>query len=569
MSGRMGMRSLPVLPVVLVAATVFLTACSSSGGSTMSASALPTPGTQTATVANLRLTGPGPVANVGYPTPFAAIRGGQLLPAFMFDQLVWPDSTGAERPWLAKSWTTSADGKTWTFTLPSNAVWQDGTPLTAADVVFSFKYVMPGGPAHAVRPASNAIADVSSPRADTVVLQLNRVDPTLLDEIGSFSGVFIIPQHIWSAVSDPAHFQGPPSLIGSGPYKLTSFDLAQGNYQFTANNSFYLGKPVVQKVSLVSIPASADPLLALQRNQVDAATAPTMGGATPQSEITALRQQFTMLTARGEVATSLFFNLDAGFPYNSQTFRQAVAYAINRNDIVKREAGGRGVPGSAGGVGPGNPWLDPNLPEYTYDPGKAKALLDSIGVRDTDGDGTRNLPGGADVRLPLLTPSSSLDFAQFVKTDLAAVGLQVDITSVDPASSDAADTAGRYSMALVTYGGLNFDPSKRICGTYASTGAVTATGTFTSNKAHGYANPDVNALCVQLGTTLDHGTRQKLADQLQSIIDADVPILPLYVPDQVSFVNTKVFRAFAYTPGCPPCGVAENKLMLTTGRTTA
>lgn len=547
--------------LVAIAATA---ACGSSSSNTPTGSSLPAIGPQTKTVATLRLVGPGITNNIGYPTPYASNRGpGWLLTSFVFDELTWPDSSGVQKPWLAKSWTTSADGKTWTFTLRSNATWQDGQPLTAQDVLFSYQYDMTG-PGAKLRPVAKSIASVSAPDNQTFVITLKTVDPILLDEIGGFAGVFIIPQHIWASVTDPAHFQGAQALIGSGPYQLTSFDLSQGNYQYTANNSFYLGKPIVQKVNLVSLPSTADPLLSLSNNQVDAASAPNTGGGVPQSELSSLQQQFTLLTARGEYNVAYHFNVASGFPYNSQQFRQAVAYAINRTTIVQREVNGRGVPGNLGGLGPANPWLDKNLTPYNYDQAKAKSLLDSLGLK-AGTNGVRTLPDGSALSIPLLTSSTDLDFAQFVKNDLAAVGLTVNIQSVDQASSDASDAAGKYTTAVIHYGGLSGDPSTRICGTYANTAQALAS--FAGAK--GYNNPTVNSLCTQLGSTLDHSTRQGLANQLQETINADVPVIPLYVPDQVSFVNTKVYTAWAFTPACPPCGTSESKFMLATGKLKA
>ena len=570
--GRPGLLRMPVRErtrivgaAMTVAAIAAVAACGSASSTTPgSGSSLPGVGPQSASVPTLRLVGPGTTNNIGYPTPYASNRGpGWLLTSFIFDQLTWPDSTGVQKPWLAKSWTTSADGKTWTFTLRSNATWQDGQPLTSQDVLFSYQYDMTG-PGAKLRPVAKSIAAVSAPDPATFVITLKTVDPVLLDEIGGFSGVFIIPQHIWASVTDPAHFQGPPSLVGSGPYQLTSFDLSAGNYQFTAYNNFYLGKPVVQKVDLVSLPSTADPLLALSNNQVDAASAPNTGGGAPQSEVTSLNQKFTQLTAPGEYNVAYHFNLAAGFPYNSQQFRQAVAYAINRTDIVQREVGGQGVPGSVGGLGPANPWLDKNLTPYNYDPAKARSLLDSIGLK-AGANGVRTMPDGSALTVPLLTSSTDLDFAQFVKNYLSAVGLAVNIQAVDQASSDSADAAGKYSTAVIHYGGLSGDPSTRICGTYSPVGKA-----LTSfSGAQGYNNPTVNALCAQLGATLDHATRQSLANQLQQAINTDVPLMPLYIPNQVAFVNTKVFTAWAYTPACPPCGTSESKFMLATGKLKA
>lgn len=492
---------------------------------------------------------------VGYPTPFAAVRGpGVLLTTFMFDTLAFPDVTGQPKPWLASSWDTSADGKTWTFHIHPGARWQDGQPLTAEDVVFSFDYDLHGaGAATGVARGLNYVKSVSAPDAATVVVQLSAVHPSFLSDIGSPFGIAIIPKHIWASVTDPAHFQGQQALIGSGPYRLRSFDLTNNTFDFVANDDFYLGKPVVRELQLIHV---GDALLALQRGELDEASAGNK--PVPQSELDTLRGKFTMLTAPGEFNEALFFNTASGFPYDRAAFRQAVAYAINRKDMLNRLASGRGVPGSAGDLGPSNPFLDTNLPSYDYDPAKAAALLDQIGI--TSRNGVRTNPDGSPLTIPLLASASDSQQATLVREYLRAVGLTVQIVSVDQPTSDARDSAGDYKMAIVHFGGLAADPSQSLAQRFAST---STSKSFT--HVFGYSNASFNRLAAEQATTLDPAKRHQLVNRMQEILAQDLPELPLYVPEQVAFANPSVFKAWAYTPGCPPCGPSMNKRMLVTG----
>ena len=492
----------------------------------------------------------------GYPTPFAAVRGpGRLMTTFVFDTLGFPDVTGEPRPWLAKSWEGSADGKTWTFRLQENATWHDGQPLTADDVVFSFDYALKGpGAATGVAQGVTYIDSVTSPDPATVVIKLNSVRPSFLSDIAGAFGIAIVPKHIWSTVTDPAHFQGPQALIGSGPYRLEAFDQTTNTFDFVANDDFYLGKAKVQELQLVQV---ADPLLALQRGELSAAS--TGNSAIPQSQFDDLSNQFTVLTAPGEYNVALFFHLGAGSPYDQGAFRQAVAYALDRQDMVKRLVSGRGVPGSAGALGPGNPFLSDNLPTYAFDLTKAGALLDQIGLKDANGDGVRDMPDGSPFAIPLVTSSRDNKEAQLVLEYLGAAGLKVDITAVDQPTSDARDTAGDYQMAIVHFGGLSADPS----GLISRFGSNSKSTSFTRVK--GYLNPTFDQIAAEQATTLDPVQRKQLVDQMQSILANDLPQLSLYVPLQIYFVDTKVFGGWAYTPGCPPCGATMNKRMLLTG----
>ncbi len=498
----------------------------------------------------------------GYPTPFAAVRGpGALMTTFMFDQLAFPDSTGTPKPWLAKSWETSADGKTWTFHLQPNAKWTDGQPLTADDVAFTFDYDLKGpGSSLGLLPSVNYIDSVTAPDPATVVIQLNSVRPTfMVDVIGSFSGIGIIPKHIWQGVTDPAHFQGDQAVIGSGPYKLAKFDPTNNTFDLVANDDFYLGKPKVKEVQIIQV---GDPLLSLQRGELDSATTgngQAGTGAVPQSQIDQLTKTYKELTAPGEFNVALFFNQTQGFPYDQKTFRQAVAYGLNRKDMVQRLVNGAGVPGPAGALGPANPVLNKNLPDYAFDATKAKTMLDSIGLKDANGDGMRDKPDGSSFSIPLLTSSSDSSTAQLVSENLRDVGLKVDITAVDQPTSDARDTKGDYSMAIVHFGGLSGDPNGLVT-RFAST---SKSQSFT--RVQGYKNPQFDQIANDQATTLDPAKRRQLTDQMQAILADDLPQLSLYVPDQIAFVNTKVFNGWAYTPGCPPCGVSLNKRMLVSG----
>lgn len=493
----------------------------------------------------------------GYPTPYAAIRGpGRLMTTFMFDQLGFPDVTGKPRPWLAKSWESSEDGLTWTFHLNENATFTDGHPLTSDDVVFTFDYNTKGpGSTTAISQNLGYIGSVTAPDPATVVFTLKNARPSFLTDVAGAFGLSIMPRHIWESVTDPAQFQGEQAVTGSGPYILKEFDQATNSFDLVANNDFYLGKPVVQEIQIVPV---GDPLLALGNGELDMAGS---GNApVPQAQFEDLSSRFKVFMAKGEYNVAMFFNLAAGFPYDDVSFRQAVAYALNRADMVERLAGGRGVPGPTGGLGPANPFLAENLPDYAFDVANAGTMLDGIGLKDANGDGTRDLPDGSPFAITLLTSQSDTEEAGLVQEYLRAAGLTVDIKAVDQATSDAADKAGDYTMAIVHYGGLSGDPSGMIA-RFASN----AEGEFSFTRVFGYKNEEFDALAAQQAKEADRAKRAGLVAQMQAIIANDLPQLSLYVPDQLAFADTSKYNGWAYTPQCPPCGIALNKRMLWSG----
>ena len=498
----------------------------------------------------------------GYPTPYGAIRGpGWLISSLIFDSLGFPDVTGDPKPWLARSWESSPDGKTWTFRLRENVKWHDGRPLTADDVVFTFDYNLKGPGAQTARYSGiNYIDTVTSPDPSTVVITTNSPRPTFVSDIvGSFSAMTILPKHIWESVTDPAKFQGDQALIGSGPYRLRQFDLTNNTYHFVANDDFYLGPPKVKELQIIKV---GDPLVALQQGELDAATTgngQAGTGSIPQAQLDALSRDFKMLTAPGEFNVALFFNQTKGFPYDQKAFRQAVAHALDRRDMVARLLNGRGVPGPSGALGPANPFLNTRVADYPFDLARARSMLDQVGLRDANGDGVRDNRDGSPFAIPLLTSSLDTTTAQLVSENLRAAGLKVDITAVDQPTSDARDTRGEYEMAIVHFGGLSSDPNGLV-NRFASTSRAQS---FT--RVQGFRNAEFDRLAAEQASTVDVAKRKDLVNQMQAILAEELPQLSLYVPEQISFASTKKFNGWAYTPGCPPCGISLNKRMLSAG----
>jgi len=287
----------------------------------------------------------------GYPSPFAYSKGpGLVHDLFLFDTLVWKDSTGRTIPWLASSWQHSPDSKEWRITLRDSVRWHDGQPLTADDVVFTFDYLTKGsGRAAPGIVRLPEIAEVTADGTTGVVIRLPR--PFAPFE-GLLGRVPIIPRHVWADVADPAKFQGPQAVMGSGPYKLDSYDAATNSYRYTANTDYFLGVPSVRHLEFVPAP---DELLALQRGDLDAATIGLEERAVPDAQLKAFDDpRFAKITAPGELNRALHFNLAKGFPFDDKRFRQAVAFAVDRKDLVNRVLFGRGEPGSSGGLAPTN-----------------------------------------------------------------------------------------------------------------------------------------------------------------------------------------------------------------------
>ena len=557
----MGRRRNVLTALVVILALVLLPACNG-GGDDEAEKGQPEAG-QPAAAERLRLRG-GPF---GYPSPFAYMRGpGLVYTGFLFDTLLWKDASGTMIPWLAREWQHSPDGTEWRFTLRDDAKWHDGRPLTADDVVFTFDYLTkgPGRQTGVIHLSGvDVIKETVAEAPNRVVVRLSRPFAPFEETIAGRSP--IIPKHVWSSVTEPARLRGDRAVLGSGPYRLESVDEAANRYLFTANDSYFLGAPRVRRLELSPVP---DPLSALQRGEVDAGTFFLEEQGPPEQALAPFRDpsRFGRIEQPGEWTRALHFNMARGFPYNDKRFRQALAYVIDRKDLVERILLGRGEPGSLGILAPSHPMAAKDLPAYDRDVGRARTLLDEAGLRDANGDGIRDLPGGQPFAPGLLTSSQFSPKTPEVVTEyLREVGIQVRTTSLDGASADAATTAGNYDLALIGYGGLGGDPDIPL--RLRLSARVPAKQFFST---FGYNNPQFEDLAARQAATVDPDRRKDVVLQIQRIVADDVPVIPLYLPTRLLIFHNRTFDAWYFTPG----GVwgaypgPENKQAFVTGTKT-
>ena len=476
----------------------------------------------------------------GFLSPFAYRAGGRGLVRMllMFDTLIWLDAEGEYQPLLAKEWTSTPDGREWRFVLREDARWHDGTALTADDVVFTFQYVQDGpGKVARVRPAYPIAVTAEGPY--TVVMRVE--NPVAIFE-SMVGGVPIIPRKVWENVADPAKYRGADALLGTGPYRLEASDDETGAYLFVSNDSYFLGPPLVRRVEFIPAP---NQLLALRQGGIDVAQLGIGDETLPDEAFTPFEnEQYGKITNAGLWNRTIFFGLNQGFPYNDARFRQAVAYAVNRPDLVKRILAGRGTIGSMGGLVPAAPTVPSDLAAYAHDPARAAALLDQVGLKDVDGDGVRDRPDGTAFVPEMITNSRfNPKTAELVKEYLRAVGINLKIVSLDTATADAAGAEGKYQMALVGHGFGSADPDR------LRTAFSAESKEKSFMRVYGYDNARFTQLAAEQLVTVDEKRRTEIAQELQRMVANDAITVSLYVTDRIMVFDREVFEGWYFTPG--------------------
>ena len=146
---------------------------------------------------------------------------------------------------LATSWTTSPDGKTWTYTIRSGVKWSDGVPLTASDVAYSFNRVMKGE--YEQTNYGNYVTNIASVTATnpTTVVMVTKVPTPIMTHLL----VPILPEHVWSKISETAvkSYANDKNVVGAGPFLLAEHSTGQF-VRLVRNPNYYRGEPKIDEV---------------------------------------------------------------------------------------------------------------------------------------------------------------------------------------------------------------------------------------------------------------------------------------------------------------------------------
>mgnify|MGYP003744055751 FL=1 len=337
-------------------------------------------------------------------------------------------------PGLASSWEIAPDGKSIKFSLVENATWSDGKPVTAEDVAFSFDY-WKKNKLYSQGYWYDAYLDHSD-IIDNHTVNVFFNEPvavaSLTTEIATTS---IIPKHIWEMVENTKEYDGPDGMVGCGPFIFEKFDKDAQVVYLKANSNYFSGKPAVGEIEWHYYRTQDALILALKKGDIDAQLEyyNPVPGVYAADLIKPENVELVTVPDIG-VPLHLVFGLRE-YPTNVKEFRQAISYAIDYQALVDMIAAGYGdVPGKGYCV-PQLPGYNPNLPKLEHNITKANELLNSSGFVDKTGDGFRDAPNGAELKIPIDVDSSKpqqVRAAEIINLELQKVGLNTFVESLSP-----------------------------------------------------------------------------------------------------------------------------------------
>lgn len=419
----------------------------------------------------------------------------------VFDTLVEPDANLQMQPALAESWTVSPDQLTWTFRLRPGVTFHDGTPLTADDVVFSYRRIIDEQLTNSDKFSS--VTSVEAPDPATVVLQVSRPTPNMLTNLGGFKGMAIVSR----ANVESGQIATRP--IGTGPFSFLG-QKSGDSISLGANPSYWGGPPGVSGVTFRFISEPSTALSALQAGEID------WTDSVPPQRVTQLRNDESLEMAVTPSNDYWYLALnEAREPWNDVRVRQAIAYAIDRDAIVQATSYGTAAKNQLA-IPEGNPWFTPYDRYSSGGVDKARELLQEAGAA----------PSNLDMLVTTEYPET-VTAAQIIADNLASLGITVNIRTVDFATWLDEQNSGNFDMLMMGWLG-NIDPDDFHYAQHHTDG--------TSN-AQKFSNPEVDRLLDAGRVDTDEASRKTVYAEAATLIADEVSYIYLYNPSVIQAWN--------------------------------
>jgi peptide/nickel transport system substrate-binding protein len=422
-------------------------------------------------------------------------------------------------PDVAASWETP-DDRTIIFKLNPNARFQNGKPVTAQDVKWTYDSLMDPAFTTSKKSGYNAVERIEAPDPQTVIFRLKEPNGGIFDNLT----LGILPQG-----SDGEAMKTAP--IGAGPYQVTSFRTDE-SVEMKAFPQYHGGAPKIANLHVRVIPDATTLILELQRGTIDLQINQIPFESVARFESS---DKHKVVKEPGSVWQYLAFNLRDPILRKVEV-RRAIGHAIDRQRIITDLLRGHGVLADTM-FGQGHWARAEGLPSYPFDPNKAKQLLDQAGYPD---------PPGAAPRFTLSFKTSTDQEAnlraQMIQQMLQNVGVKVEIQSSEFGTFLEDVQKGNFQMYSLSRNGIQ-DPD--FYNVIFHTSAFPPEG---QNRGY-YSNPRVDELITQGRATFDREKRKQIYGEIQKIIQEDMPYVSLYHQINVAVMDKNLQGYVMYPAG--------------------
>jgi peptide/nickel transport system substrate-binding protein len=500
LSRRDFIRRATVVGISVPALGSILAACGSSSSSSTSSS----PGSSSSAKG-----APGAVIKAGIVTPTAAInpvtvadQGGLDMLAQTGEYLCLSGQGLTLQPVLATSWTPNSNATVWTFKIRQGVKFHNGAPLTAADVVYTYKLqTNPSGSSNALSAFKGVLTPSGVEQVDDFTVAFHLAAPNgnfpYLTSSDNYN-MIIIPNNY-----DPAQWQS--TFVGTGPFNLGSYTPKVGA-SFTRNESYWGTKALPSQTQFTFYADPAASILAMTGGSVD-----VLGQFAVTGGEALLNGSYNVIKLKTSAHRELSMRCDQA-PFTDPRVRQAIALTLNRPEIITALWKGFADLGNDSPFAPVFPSTDTSVPQRVQNISQAKSLLAAAGH-----------PSGFTTKLITENFLEIPQYAQIVVQAAAAIGVKINLTVESSTQYYGKATFGNSdwldaTMSLVDYG-------HRSVPNVFLTAPLQTGGTW--NAAH-FANSSYDKLVAQYIAATDVSTQKSIAGQIQQLLLNETPIIFAY-----------------------------------------
>lgn len=441
---------------------------------------------------------------------------------------------------LAESWDISQGGLQITFKLRRNVKWHDGYPFTAKDVLFGFQTITdpktPTAYAEDFRQVKKAEA------LDDYTFRVT-YDKPFAPALESWGNMVVLPKHLLEG-KDITKSELGRKPVGTGPYRFREW-ISRDRVILEANQNYFAGRPYIDRYVIRVIPDLATMFLELKAGGVD------LMGLTPIQYKRQTDDRFSQSNYRkyrylANAYTYLGYNLLEP-KFKDKRVRQAISYAIDKEEIIKVVLLGLGVP-ATGPFKPGLWFYNPDVKKYPFDPAKALALLKEAGWEDRDGDGLLDKDGER-FEFTVITNEGNpvrQRTAVVIQERLKKIGIRMKIRVIEWSAFINEFIDKKDFEATILGWTTGFEPDQYDI--WHSTKRGKKELNFISFK-----NSEVDELLEKGRRIFDQEKRQAIYFRIQEILAEEQPYTFLYVPEALPIVHS---RLYGIEPS--PLGISYN-----------
>lgn len=478
------------------------------------------------------------VGSIGEPTilipMLASDSASHHIAGLIFNGLVKYDTDLSVIGDLAESWDISKNGLVITFHLRKGVKWSDGIEFTADDVMFGYETIINDKTPTAY---SEDFRQVKKAEViDKYTFRVTYAKP-FAPALTSWGNLVVLPKHLFKG-KDITKNEFTRAPIGLGPYKLKRWVEGQ-ELVLNSYKDYFEGRPYIDNYIFRIIPDLATMFLELKAGGID------MMGLTPvqfakQTESDFFQSNFQKFRYPQFAYTYMGFNLKHPF-FKDKRVRQAIAYAIDKNEIVDVILFGLGTPATGPYVP--NTWpYNPNVKKYDYNPDKARQILKESGWEDTDGDGILDKDGKPFSFTILTNMGNSLriNTATIIQWRLKKIGIKVKIRTLEWSTLINEFIDKRRFEAVILGWSIGLDPDQY---------DIWFSGKTKEKELNfvSYSNPEVDELLEKGRGTFDIEERKKAYFRIQEILADELPYIFLYVPEATQIIHSR-FRGIMPSP---------------------